>query len=262
MEKLTQEQLDAPAFVSESQEETESVTPTEESQTQEEVETTEDTETSDEEEQRVPYSRFKTVHEKYKAAEEELDRLRSQSQSSNRQETYTPPEPTAFTGSLPRWWTDLYGDSDASREGYALHVDSIKSIEERASEKAYERLTAREREEQEKLTQNLKFLDEEFETLSASLGRELTESEQASLLDIIDEFTPTGADGKYQGAPISADKAYEIYEMRREKAEAKKRAARTKVAAIAGAKSEGEPSGSLSNFQYGKWDAWRAKVKN
>jgi hypothetical protein len=102
-----------------------------------------------------------------------------------------------------------------------------------------------EREQQEtQLNDNLETLDDGLDELSDVVGRDLSVREQSAVLDIIDEYTPTGRDGKYAGPPISFEKAWRIYEMQNNVSTSIRKSSRDSVASISGTRSQGEPGSS------------------
>ncbi len=58
-------------------------------------------------------------------------------------------------------------------------------------------------------------LDSYFEDLYEMIGRKLEESEEEEFLDVVDEFTPTGKDGKYLVDLCPFDYAWAIYQARK-----------------------------------------------
>ena len=66
----------------------------------------------------------------------------------------------------------------------------------------------------QRIEYNIKIIDARFYELADTLGRPLTENEQADILDIVDEYTPKGDDGMYLYPPIPFDYAWQIYEIK------------------------------------------------
>lgn len=248
---LTQEQLDkpiddvaqAPQLVVESSpepvvEETVDSTPTE---ITEEVEV---------EEAKVPKSRFLTMHQRAVEAEKRLreyEAERSQQPEIAVQETETT--------ELPNYWIEMFGDSDASVQAFQAEQKRLATIEERAAERAYQRLEGREKEEEARTKEIVDGFDQAFEELSIVADKDFTDDEQVAILDIVEEYSPKDKDGKMlRDYLLPLDKAYEIYSIRNEAKTSAKREARTQVASLTGARSEGSPSGpAVSDWKPGQW---------
>jgi hypothetical protein len=226
-------------------------------------ETAKDTDTEDSEdssspvgneetEQKVPYSRFKKkvdeVHEysnRIKMLEESLEQLKTTRISQNDSEA-----------ELPKEWVELHGDSAESRRFYEIQTQREALIEERAIEKAIERIERKQTEAVERLSQNEQIIDENLENLSETLGVQLTTKEEDEILGIVDELSPTGEDGKYL-AMISFEKAYEIYQMRNNLKTQKTQDSRKKVASLTNDNSNGNADDSTNTSIGNSWDSWR-----
>jgi hypothetical protein len=223
---ITKEQLDAPAFGTEAP-----VEPTVVEPTKEEVPVT------SEEETKVPYSRFKKIHERAKEAEEEAARWREKAEAYDRQ-----PKLEREPSGLPDFWVKLYGDSEASKEAWKIQSEQNETIKAEARREALEAVRNERLEEAQRTEENVGILDENFEDLSAIVGRDLTDKEQSAILDIVDDYTPKDRDGNYAGQILSFDKAWEIYELRNQSAKAPKRESRDNAASLSGSQSQGDTS--------------------
>lgn len=202
-------------------------------------------------EQRVPYSRFKSVVEErdefkstIQSLEERLSLLETTRQTSQDEVTDVPAE-----------WKELYGDSDVSKRAFQIQLAREKQLQEQAVEMAIEKLRSADREEKESVDQNLETIEENLSSLQETIGRKLTPKQEEELLSIVDEFSPTDDNGKYVTL-FPFDKAYEIYELRNSKSSSSTVRARKSIADITGTASEGEVDSSSVPFERG-WDNWR-----
>lgn len=250
-----------------------SVAPTEGSQPEQEVEkeeeetndeaATEATNESEEEaeeetvvpESRVPYSRFEKVNERAIKAEMEREFLRTQLEAAQRNQSSQP----VTDGTLPDYWVELYGDSDLSRKAWSAEQKRMEVIQETATQRAFENLQKAQREEAQLETQSAEEITNSLDDFQAQAKRTLSKAERNSILDIMDEFTPKDEHGNYAAPLLAVEKAAEIYDLRNTTASASKKAARRNAATLAGASSEGAPSGSdkETHFRAGAWDSWR-----
>jgi hypothetical protein len=199
---------------------------------------------------RVPYSRFETVNERAIRAEERLKVLEEQAQT----------EEVKVETDIPKEWIELYGDNDEAKRAYGIQLKLNEQMLEQATEKTYERIQGREKEEQERVESNLEQIEDSLETFQESLGRKLTEQEESALLDVQDEFTPKGEDGKYVAPLISPDKAFEILTLRQNGAKVSKLNAKNRVVNLTGASSDGDISSPSANYNPQAWGSWRDKL--
>ena len=153
---------------------------------------------------RIPYSRFEKVHERAIRAEERLKLLEEQKAVEPEQ---TDPEPDAE-------WIELYGDSDAAKRAYAAQVRYMDKIREQAEQSILENIDKRQSVKEKELEQNIEYIDEQLGKLQESLGRELSEAEENSILDIQDEFTPKDDKGNYIAPLLDPEKAFEIHNLK------------------------------------------------
>jgi len=261
--------LDAPAFGPDAQkaEETSEAT-SEVSQTKEVVQDKKELVTPkeevSEEEQKIPYSRFKTISDRARQAEQEAQEARERYDNllSERERRTVDAKPVEDEKVLD-YFIKMYGDNDNTREAYKLEMQRIAYIEKRAEEKALESLERARTEEVRALRTNEQIIDNNLESLTDYLGRQLTESEELGILEIVDEYTPKDEDGNYSGDLMSFDKAYELYELRNQVSNQASKKARSTVTRLTGSNTEGEPSGqekSNKDFNPLDWGAYRNRV--
>lgn len=222
--------------------------------------TTEDkiTDVSDDdelEEKRVPYSRFKRKEEELEERDFMIKNLeeRLSSLESNRLES-TPIENL----DVPTEWVELYGDSDASKRAYKIQLQREAQLQETAVQKALQLFKEEAVQQENQLAYNENIIDENLEDLQGALGKKLSQQTQDDVLSIVDEFSPTGPDGKYISL-FPFDKAYEIYQLRNSQAKQKTIQQRNQVADLTGANSNEESESSESHFKRG-WDTWREAI--
>lgn len=232
-------------------------TQTEVSQPKEEIKD-EEVQTDDSvEEQKVPYSRFKKYHDMAKEFEEKLQAYDAKFQE------FSKSREVESNTSLPDYWVELYGDSDASEKAFKITQSQNETIKREAVEEA--KRAYREEIQQENLIEqrNVETIDSNLEALSDALGRGLTQKEESALLDIVDDFTPKDRDGNYIGATIPFEKAWEIYEMKQNSINAPKKQSRDSVAALNGTSSQGESSVQADkdkNFNPLAWNSWKSRL--
>ena len=217
-----------------------------------EIETT--PEAPAEEEAKVPKSRFLTMHQRAVEAERQLREYEAQ-------RAQQAPEPVQQTVSteLPDYWVEMFGDSEASVKAFEAEQARLATIEEKAAERAFERLNSREKEEEARTAEIVDSFDRAFEELGIIQDKEFTDEEQVAILDIVEEYSPKDKDGMMlRDYLLPLDKAYEIYSIRNEAKTSVSRKERNSVAALAGARSEG----SGSEQENGNWQPgqWRNKV--
>lgn len=203
------------------------------------------------EEKRVPYSRFEKVYESAREAREEADRYRAEADALR-----TTHQAVIQEQDLPDYWVELFGDSDASKKAFKAEETRIAKIQESAEARAIEAFDKRQYEQTARIENNLNSIDERLEVLSEYLGRDVTDDEESALLDIVDDFTPKNEDGSYAGALLPFDKAWDIYEMRQQQANAKTKQSRNAVTSVSASQSQGAPS-TESTFRPGQWGSWR-----
>lgn len=202
---------------------------------------------TEEDEQKVPYSRFKTVSDKVKYLEEELENLKL-----SREEK----EEISISDVKPDdAWTELYGDSEAAKKAWIVQQKMNAEIAERAIQEAIQRVKMLDAEEEQSLVQNEEIIDENLDNLKQTIGKKLSSKDEEEILSIVDEFSPIGDDGKYvQLFPF--DKAYEIWELRNAPKIRKTSEERENIANLSGDRSDGDIESDSGTFRKG-WDSWR-----
>ncbi len=251
-DEFTAEQLDKPigTYVAETTTEPAVESAPEPEIKVEESTATENTVEPEVEEAKVPKSRFLTMHSRAVEAEKKLREIEA--------ERSYQPESTkeAEIAELPDHWVEMFGDSDASKRAYIAEQERLNTIEEKAAERAYQRLEGREKEEEARTAEIVSSFDQAFDELEIIQDRTFTDDEQVAILDIVEQYSPKDKDGKLlRDFLLPLDKAYEIYSVRTEAKTAEKKAARSQVASLTGARSEGSPSGAGSSaaWQPGQW---------
>ena len=211
-------------------------------------------------ETKVPYSRFKNVNEARREAEAEAEKWRARAEELE-QIKYKPrgEDPSE----MPASWVKLYGDSEASKEAWAVQEQREMEIERRAYEAGQRGAQELKQVEQQRLNENLSVIDENFEDLTAIIGRDLTEKEQSAILDIVDTYTAKDSEGNYAGQVMPFDKAWDIYELKQNSGKVAQRKSRDNVASLSGTNTQGEPDikeEQNKNFNPLNWGAWRNRV--
>lgn len=217
------------------------------------------------EEQRVPYSRLKAVtdarreaEDRAAEAEDRYQRLLSEREQRQQGQFQQQVE-------LPTWWVKLYGDTDQSKEAYSYELERQQTIREEARREALEAVREERAQEGQVLSSNERIIDNRLEDLGQVLGRDVTEQEEASILDIVDEYTPKDRDGNYAGELISFEKAWEIHELRQSQATGKTRQARRAPTDLTSQSSQGEPTGKEKddkNWNPLDWNSWKRRIPN
>lgn len=209
---------------------------------------------SSEDEKLVPYSRLKTTFEKLEERDSMIASLEERLKSLEESRIEAKSEDV----DVPREWVELYGDSDVSKRAYQIQLQREMQIEERATERALKILEDREVNQAKVLEQNEEIIDNSLKDLQSTIGKKLTPKMEEDILSIVDEFSPTGSDGKYISL-FPFDKAYEIYTLRNTQATRSTNNARNQVADLTGNSSQGEADSSGSDFKRG-WDNWRGAL--
>jgi hypothetical protein len=206
-------------------------------------------------ESKVPYSRFKKFHDEALELRQRVADIEARQEKNESSETKTESE-------LPSFWVELYGDSDASKKAWKIQSEQNEALMARAQEQAIEAVRGERLAETERIETNVSYLDDQIDTLSAKVGRDLTEKEQSDLLDIVDEYAPKDKEGNYAGDIIPMDKAWEIYELRNQVSKAPKQASRDSIASLSGNPSQGTPDQKEAdkNFNPLNWNAWKSRL--
>jgi hypothetical protein len=160
--------------------------------------------------------------------------------------------------SLPKWWTDLYGDTEASKKGFGVWHEQEEARQQEVIEKALKTIEARDSQESLAVKKEEENIDNEFDSFEENQGLTLTAKERIDVLNIIDEFTPKDDDGNYLGATIPVEKAYEILEMKRSIPSATTQQ-RKQLAGITGGGKSGQGQ-TTQQFRPGDWGGWRRVV--
>lgn len=213
------------------------------------------------EENKVPYSRFKNVNEARREAQAEAERWRVRAEEL--EQDIRRPVREEPSEEIPSYWKELYGDSDASKRAWDVQLRREKQIEERAYQAGQRGAEELEIKQQERMEKNIYTIDENFEELAGYVGRDLTEKEVSSIMDIVDDFTPKDEYGRYAGPLISFEKAWDMYELKQNSAKQVQRKNRDTVAALSGTSSQGETSVSAEqdkNFNPLERGGWRKRL--
>lgn len=216
-----------------------------------------------EEEQKIPYSRFKTIADQKRQAEDEALEMREKyerlvNERSRPVEAERPVDETILDSFIK-----MYGDNDNTRKAAQIETDRLSYIERRArdsAEEAYENVRVN---ETRSLARNEQTIDNHLDDLQSYLGRHLTDDEQTGVLEIVDEYTPKDGDGNYSGDLLPFDKAMEIYEMKNQAQGQSSKRARSNATRLTGGSSEGEPSGvekRNKEFNPMDWNSYRNRI--
>lgn len=218
----------------------------------------------EEDEQRVPYSRFSKVRERAEASEQDAEEARQllrDMQARSEVSRVTPS--SSYEEDYAREVKKLYGDTPVAEEIIKINLRREQEVYERAEQRALEAIDRRQRGEVQAIAQNENILDSRLESLSDQLGRQLTNKEEAALLEIVDEFTPVGQDGKYAGEIMPFEKAWEVLELRQ--TQASRTRPRNPAIIASGSKSQGEPNGDVqeknNNFNPLNWKSLYDRIK-
>lgn len=214
-----------------------------------------ETEETSEEESKVPYSRFKKFHDRAAEAEAEAEKWKAKALAL---ET----KPETVSTDIPSYWVKLYGDSPESQEAWKIQSEQNEVLKREAREQAVEAVRNERFEEAKRTEQKVEVIDQNLDTLSAFVGRDLTDKEQEAVLDIVDDYTPKGGDGNYLGAMLPFEKAWEIYELKQQASKAPKTKARDQVASLSGTQTQGEPviTEKDKNFNPLDWNAYQRRI--
>ena len=214
-------------------------------------------------EQKVPYSRLKTVVERARLADqraEEAERRLADLESRREESRGRSNEP--YEDAIAARIKKLYGDNDTSKEIIEIELARQKEIEEIAERKAYEALDNRESSSRSEIESNERVLEEKLEDFSLTLGRDLTQKEEDELLAIADQYSPTGEDGKYlSGEPLPLDRAWEIYEMKRDSQGQKSKRSRSEATELTGTSTDGDGDTKPADSESWRPGRWRDRFK-
>ncbi len=233
---------------------------------EEEVETQdngneEEPETS-EEENKVSYSRFKNIHTRYREAEQRAAKLEEELANlehsrAERIESENPTEPPK------EWFEAVGGDTPTARNAWNVLRKQFAPSEEYIERLAAQTLERVQMAEDQRVLSNERTIDDQLEDLSISLGRDLTEDEQAAVLDIMDEFSPIDDKGRILSL-YPADMAWDLYEIQSQGQVSERKQARNRAAEVIGSGSRGEvaaPAGKKDNKDFDpRWEALDASL--
>lgn len=256
-DKLTSEQLDRP--VDEVVEETSSESVPEPVIEPVSPEQTEEAPAEPVDEEKVPKSRFLTMHQR--AIEAEKLNREYEAEKANASE---PVAPVTDDASLRDFYVKTFGDTPEAEALYQNELARLTSIEEKAAERAFERFSKMGQEQEQVIQQRVESFDRAFEELGVVEGKDFTDEEQVAMLDIVEEYSPKDKAGNLIGDfLLPLDRAYEIYKLKADPLVKAKKTERNAVASLAGARSEGTPSGSSdADWQPGQDRRWWNKVGN
>lgn len=254
-DSISQAELDAPVDAYVPKEEVEE-TVTEEIVEEPVVE--EDPEPEVIEEEKVPKSRLLTVLEKKRVAEESVSAL--EARLAVLEQGHKATEESEID--LPSEWIGMYGDSDESKNFYKNYLNQLSTIEEKAAERAIERMQSKAKESEQIETEIATSLNTQFEELAEIEGKEIPEEDQVAILEIVEEYSPKDADGKIvKEYMTSVSKAHGIWKLKKEAALVSRRKARSQAVVLTSTKTEGETSANNSaEFVPGKRGQWETKL--
>lgn len=218
-------------------------------------------------ENKVAYSRFKTIHQRALDAEAEAEHWRLKAEEIEQTRSRFSESRTEST-EMPREWEALYGNSEASQKAWGIQLKREQDIERRAFEAGQRGAQELKKIETQRVNENLSTINENFEDLSALVGRDLTEKEETAILDIVDNYTAKDNDGNYLGAMMPFDKAWEVYELKQNSGKTVQRKSRDAVASLSGTNSQGATEVDSvqgekdKNFNPLDWKAWKRRISS
>lgn len=223
-----------------------------------------DNEEESEGEQKIPYSRFKTISDQKREAEaraleaqERLERILNEREQ--RVQEAEKPEDEKLLGYMIK----LYGDNENTREAYKVELERLAYLEKRAEQRAIESVKEYRENEAKALEKNEEIIDNNLEDLESYVGKKLTEKEQSGILEIVDEYTPKDEDGNYSGDLLPFDKAYEIYQLKNQTRTQASKKARSNATNLTSRNTEGEPNSVEKNnksFDPLNWNSYRSRI--
>ncbi len=178
-------------------------------------------EDDEEDEPRIPQKRFDRIY----AEREEFKR---QVQESNQrvdklaemlEKSLSTQQQRQIAESTPDKWKKILGeDNPLTDQFYSALKEELAEQRKLAREEASQEWNDRQTKETEGFAQRSAQLEEMHTDFAESAGIDPSTSEGdeqlAAILEIQDELTPTGADGKYSQPLIPIEAAYEIYKAR------------------------------------------------
>jgi hypothetical protein len=217
---------------------------------------TEEQVTPSSEESKVPYSRFKKFHDAALEAQKEADYWRERANSQ------TTSVPQASEIDMPSYWVENYGNNEASQKAWQNQLRLQAEVEERAERRALEAVRNERYAEVQQVEENVEAIDNNFESLSEFVGRELSEKEQLGVLDAVDYLSPKDRYGNYE-AVVPYEAAWDYYQAKLGSSKAPKTASRDAVASLTGTGTQGEASVNAEadkNFNPRDWNAWKKRI--
>ncbi len=210
------------------------------------------------EEEKVPKSRFLTMHQRAVEAEKALRQFEAERVNSPEQNKPA----IADDEELKSFYYKLVGDPVIAEAFYQNELARLTAIEEKAAERAFERFSNKDKEQEKIVAERVASFDRAFEELGVVEGKEFSDDEQVAMLDIVENYSPKDKDGQLIGDfLLPLDKAYEIYKLNSEPKLNAKKAERNAVAALSGTRSEGAASGTDSDANFKPWSgSWRDKL--
>lgn len=230
-------------------------------ETKQEVEDDSEEETDISIENKVPYSRFKNIHNRALEAEAEAEKWKQRAEEI--EQSRITRRDAEETEEIPSYWRDLYGDNDASKKAWTIQQRHEEEVERRAYEAGRRGAEELEIRQHERIESNVASIDERFEDLGARIGRDLTANEQSRILDIVDRGTAKDHYGKYTGELMPFDYAYEILESEKSSASSARRQSRDSIASLSGTSSQGNTEVKTDSEQ--PWNplergSWRKRL--
>lgn len=224
---------------------------------------------TEDDEQKVPYSRMKSVIEARRDAEQRAEEAEQRLQEVlNRREEpsrQSSSDVEPYNGSLPSYWAKMYGDNDNSRLAYSYELERQESLREEFRREALDAVRQERNQESQIIATNERTIDENLEDLSYALGRDLSDREESEILNIVDEYTPKDDDGNYSGKLIPFEKAWEIYNLRQSQTSGTTARQRRVPTMATNTQTSGEPSnreGDNKNWNPMDWNSWQKRLPN
>lgn len=200
---------------------------------------------------RIPASRLKTLTSKVTELESKLSERDSYAERVAALEAQLNADKEE---DLPDWWKEAYGDNDISKQGYKNQQRIMREELQRGLQQVESQRQAAEAERVERIEAIEQSFDAQMDSLEESLGRDLTSSQKAELLDIVGEYSPM--DGDKYVAYIPVEKAYDIWTKTQGLSQGKK-----EMANIAGIQSSGSGT-AQSSPERPQWGDWRKRFGN
>lgn len=199
-------------------------------------------EVDEEDEPRIPQKRFDRIY----AEREEFKRQVEQSNqrvdklAELLERSLTTQQQRQIATATPDKWKKILGeDNPLTDQFYTALTEELAEQRKLAREEAAKEWGERQTQETTQLAERSKQLENMHTEFADTIGIDPSTKEGdeqlAAILEIQDELTPTGADGKYSQPLIPLEAAYEIYKARQTSASAPQKGNRLQKAAIVGA---------------------------